>query len=284
MTHPIVVKVSGTPVESVEDHNALWSALIDLATLSEDGLIIVHGGGKVVDHRLAQIGLSSKRRQGLRVTPIEHLPCVVGALAGEVNLALVGALNRVTKGHVRAIGLTLADASMTRAEVDMPDGIDIGRVGRISHTDPRPMLALTCAGYIPVVSSIALGADGIALNVNADDAALAIAVAVRAQVLVYLTDQPGVLDAHKNPIQTLTAEAVEDNIDAGVITNGMIPKARACAHAAQQLGTHVVVASWKSPESCTSPDAIRSSGTSFLPSEPARTEASTRPTHGKDTP
>ncbi|MCA9279717.1 MAG: acetylglutamate kinase [Phycisphaeraceae bacterium] len=282
MTQPIVVKISGTPIEHVEAQTELWAALVSLAKQSEHGLILVHGGGKIVDQRLAQMGLASQRRQGLRVTPIEHLPCVVGALAGEVNLALVGALNIAKGKNPRAIGLTLADANMTQVEIDTPDGIDIGRVGRVTHTDPALLLSLTQAGFVPVVSSIGLGADGIALNVNADDAALAIALAVRASLLVYLTDQPGVLDQHKQPIASLTMQDVEDNIASGVITDGMIPKARACAQAADTLNTHVVVTSWKTPKHLASPDAIRTSGTAFIPDTSARTEAGIALTHGKD--
>lgn len=264
---PIVLKLGGAAIDDAPKHPGLWMAMAALAQRAPGGLIIVHGGGVVVDRRLAELGLTSPRHQGLRITPEDHLPHVVAALAGEVNTALVGQLRAV---DAPAVGLTLGDGGLCLAEIDATHGIDMGRVGRVMHVEPKLLRTLLVAGFVPVICSIALDDAGLALNVNADDAAAALAAGMDAAMLVLLSDVPGVLDAQGRVVPTLDGDAVENMIRSGVISGGMTPKARAAIATARRLGAPVLVASWHTPAALANPDTITEIGTLFAESIPPR--------------
>ncbi|MEQ8770256.1 MAG: acetylglutamate kinase [Phycisphaerales bacterium] len=231
----VVVKVSGKPVDDPVACAPLWAALASAAGGAR--LVVVHGGGNAVDRRLMSLGMTSERRDGLRVTPDDQIGVVVGVLAGEVNRALVGVL---TDAGVDAVGIGVADAGLCACEPI--EGL--GRVGTATGADGRAITALHRAGLVPVVHSIGMDAAGKALNVNADDAAAGVAGAISADKLVLLTDVAGVLNADGETIEELDAASVEELIASGVIAGGMCPKARAGVSAADACGADVVIGSW----------------------------------------
>lgn len=245
---PLVVKLGGRALDEAESRPALWDALAELARETPAGLILVHGGGSAVDAHLARLGLVSERKAGLRVTPDDQIGEVVSVLRGAVNTRLVGLL--AARG-VRAVGLGLSDGWACVCEKHEPEGIDLGRVGAVSAAGaPDGELWQLCLheGCTPVICSIGLDAQGRALNVNADDAALAVARIVEAGALVLLTDVRGIFDGDKRLIEEIDGEGIERLIAAGVIAGGMIPKARAAAAGAERSGVPAIISSWDAPE------------------------------------
>jgi len=237
VSRPTVVKIGGSALGG--GGPGLWAALAEASVV--EPMVLVHGGGGVVDGRLSAHGLSSDRVGGLRLTPPGHMGIVAGALAGEVNTALVAQLNAV---GARSVGLTLADAgeiACANAELAPDD-----RVGRVAGTPSgSPLFDLLLGrGYLPVVASIGSDAAGL-LNINADDAAEGLASAIGASRLVLLSDVPGVLDAGGSLIDRLDLAGIDRLVDDGVITGGMEAKVRAAARASDRLGASVVIASWK---------------------------------------
>ena len=232
----IVVKISGKPIERPASCAVLWEALARAAPATD--LVIVHGGGRQVDARLAQLGHETTRREGLRVTPPEQIGPIAGVLSGEVNRRLVGVLR--ARG-VNAVGIGLGDGGLIEAEPASPP---LGCVGVVTGGDGSVARALGRAGFVPVVSSIGFGPDGGLLNVNADDAAAGVAEVTGAERLVLLTDVPGVLDGHGSVIEELSGTACVALAAAGVIEGGMAVKARAALRAAESCGAEVVVGGW----------------------------------------
>ncbi|MBL8764538.1 MAG: acetylglutamate kinase [Phycisphaerae bacterium] len=248
---PVVLKIGGEAIDAAEPGRALWRALSELHAELAGGLVVVHGGGAVVDARLARLGMVSEKRDGLRVTPPQHMEEIVASLAGVVNAGLVGKLRRE---GAPAVGLTLGDggASWGIPVVRSTDlGFDPGRVGRVAavqEVDHGLLLrVLVRARFMPVVCSIGLDDAGEPLNVNADDAAEGIATLLDASALVLLTDVRGILDARGELVREIDPAGIERLIDSGVIRSGMATKARSAARAATVGGRPVVIASWKHP-------------------------------------
>lgn len=237
---PLVVKLGGSVIEDAARAEPLWSALARLHNAEPSGVVLVHGGGSTVDRRMRQAGLDIVKREGIRVTPDDHIEEVVATLAGVVNKSVVGGLRR---SGANAVGLCMGDGGIARAVKADQYSFDAGRVGRIVGGDGALLRTLVFAGYMPVLSSVALDDNGEALNVNADDAACAIAAVVRARALVLLTDVPGVHDANGRVIDVLTPADVETRIASGEIDGGMIPKVRGAVRAAADINAPVVIAS-----------------------------------------
>jgi acetylglutamate kinase len=241
----VVVKLGGAVLDDPAVSEPVLSALADLHRAMAGGLVLIHGGGTAVDRQLARLGLSSEKKHGIRITPPEHLEQVVAILAGLVNTTIVGSL--VSHG-APAVGLCLGAGGLALASKAKPDGFDPGRVGTITGGDPTVLRTLLLGGFLPVLSSIAFDGEGALLNVNADDAAVAIAGIARASALVLLTDVPGVLDAQKRLIPEIDAAGIEQLIASGTVTGGMIPKIRAAALATDSTGIPSVIASWNQPK------------------------------------
>lgn len=263
MTAPVVIKLGGRALDEASSRPALWDAIATIAQEAPGGLVVVHGGGGAVDAHLAALGMTTERREGLRITPESQIDEVVAVLRGRVNTRLVGLL--VARG-VRAVGLGLSDGGACVCQVHRPGGVDLGRVGvaPIEAQDPgcgvfwRSMLG---AGTTPIIASIGLDHAGEPLNVNADDAALAVAAHLEARALVLLTDVAGIRDADGSTVPEIDARGIEDMIRSSVIAGGMIPKARAAAQAARVSGVPVVIASWERPERLPEICAGRAGGT-----------------------
>ena len=200
--------------------------------------VVVHGGGPQIDRALKQLGIEPARVEGLRVTDDRTMEVVQMVLGGKINQDIVSLING--QGG-RAVGLTGADDGLLQAEKADPattqngQKVDLGRVGRIVEVRRELILKLTAAAFIPVIASLAVGADGRSLNVNADTAAGQIAAAIQAEKLVLMTDSPGVVDNQKALLNSLTASEIGRLQQSGVISGGMIPKV-ACALEALQGG------------------------------------------------
>jgi acetylglutamate kinase len=225
----VVIKTGG---RAMDDPGLRAAFAQDLVFLRRAGLrpVVVHGGGPQVTVQLDRLGIASTFTAGLRVTTPEMIDVVRMVLAGKVNKDIVGQVNR--HGPF-AVGLSGEDANLftavrSHAVVDgLP--VDIGLVGDIASTDPGAVLALLDDGRIPVVSSIARGEDGTVYNVNADTAAAALAVALRAAKLVVLTDVSGLYrdwPSSEEVISLLTDVELEKLLPD--LATGMIPKMAAC--------------------------------------------------------
>ncbi len=241
MSGPIVIKIGGSLLESMERKTALWREIshANACGAAESGLIICHGGGGAVDKHLKAQGLTSEKRDGIRVTPKEHLETVTGVLAGVVNTQLVASLRA---NGVPAVGLTLADAGTVVMTTDNRHGTDLGCVGRVVSHDGSVFHALLSAGFVPVVASIGVDDQGQILNVNADDAAEGVAASVNAESLLLLTDVPGVLDANGQLLSRLGVDEIPGLVSSGVVVGGMAAKVNAAAACAQRLERAVIIA------------------------------------------
>jgi len=225
----VVIKYGG---HAMTDEELRAGFAQDLVFLRYAGLrpVVVHGGGPQVTEFLERLGIESTFTAGLRVTTPETIDVVRMVLAGKVNKDIVGLVNRY---RPFAVGLSGEDANLFTAErkLAVVDGepVDIGLVGDITRTDPGAIKALIDDGRIPVVSSVARGENGETFNVNADTAAAALAVALKAAKLVVLTDVDGLYrdwPASTEVISQLTAGELAELLPA--LSAGMIPKMEAC--------------------------------------------------------
>ena len=232
-TGPLVVKLGGAAVEDAHHADALWRAVVALAEREPAGLVLVHGGGAIVDRRLAALGMVSARRDGVRITTPEQIDEVVATLGGLVNAKVVAMLSAF---GATPIGLRLSDAGVTRLVKADHYGFDAGHVGRVEPGDPTALRALLAGGFLPVMSSVGHDAQGRLLNVNADDAAAGVACAIRARALILLTDVPGVLDTRGALLGRLDAASIATRVASGEIAGGMIPKATGALRAATEAG------------------------------------------------
>jgi acetylglutamate kinase len=216
-----VVKIGGAALG-----DALWLAEFATAVASvRTPLVIVHGGGPDITALSDRLGIEVRWHEGRRVTPPEALDVAAMVLTGRVNKKVVGAL---LSAGVDAIGLSGIDGSLLRAEI-VADG-SLGRVGRVASVRTGLVTGLLQLGHTIVVSPISLGADGEPLNVNADDAASAIAAALGAAELIFLTNVPGVRDG-AGVRQWLDAGEAGSLIEAGVASGGMSVKLSAAVSA-----------------------------------------------------
>jgi len=244
---PLVVKVGGALLDAPEQHLETIQAIAELHAVElrrGGGVVLVHGGGLAVDRHLARLGITTERIEGIRVTPPDVVEEIVGVLAGRMNTRLLGLLAAV---GAQPVGLSLGDGGLCRCRKATRYAFDPGAVGEIVGGDPMVVRTLIAGGFLPVVSSIGLDDRGGFLNINADDAAAAIAGIVRAANLVLLTDVAGVLDRSKAVIGELDRSSIERLIADGTISGGMIAKVRGALEAAERAGVPVTIASWKDP-------------------------------------
>ncbi|MEM9065681.1 MAG: acetylglutamate kinase [Planctomycetota bacterium] len=235
----IVVKIGGSALEDGGAEAGL--ALARLVCEIEAPVVVVHGGGAEITRRLDAIGAETRRVDGLRVTPDEHIEEVVAAVAGVVNTKLVGTLRAA---GVQAAGLTLQSAGFACQKLQHPSG-DLGRVGEVVGGAGAVTNGLLDAGATPVLSCIGADAAGGPLNINGDDAAAGVASVLGASTLLLLSDVAGVLNANGQPIGELDESAVEALVTSGVISGGMGPKVRAALAVSGSAGCPVVIAHWR---------------------------------------
>ena len=220
----VVVKYGGAAMKSEE----LKAAVIrDVVLLSTVGIrpVLVHGGGPEINAMLNRVGVEAKFLNGLRVTDAQTMEIVEQVLTGKVNKSIV---SLISCAGGKAVGICGKDGNLLRGVVKSEE---LGFVGDVTQVDTRLIRELVNVGYIPVVATVAMDADGQALNVNADTAAGAIAAKLGAEKLILMTDVPGVCtdkDDSNTLIRELTMKETEEAIAKGVIAGGMIPKVECC--------------------------------------------------------
>ena len=228
MPKTIVVKVGGSTWESRD------AALDDIVALQREGhrIAVVHGGGDMLSRWLAALGVESRFVDGVRETSEDAWPVAVAVLAGLVNKQLVAGINALGG---RAAGVSGADGGCIAAG-RRPE---LGFVGEIERVDAALIVSLLDSGYMPVIAPI--GVEGAQLlNINADTVAGEVAIALKADVLAFLTDVPGVLEGDGSTLERLSASDAESLTRDGIISRGMLPKVEACLKASA-TGTRALI-------------------------------------------
>ncbi|HBI84067.1 acetylglutamate kinase [Orrella sp. NBD-18] len=225
----------------------------DVVLLKLIGLnpIVVHGGGPQIDEALKRIGKQGTFIQGMRVTDAETMEVVEWVLGGQVQQDIVLMIN---EAGGKAVGLTGKDGGLIRAakkmmanKDDPSKPIDIGFVGEIEAIDPAVVKALQDDQFIPVISPIGYGVDGLAYNINADIVAGKIADVLGAEKLLMMTNTPGVLDKDGNLLRTLSATTIDALFADGTISGGMLPKISSALDAARNGVKYVHVVDGRVP-------------------------------------
>ena len=222
----VVVKYGGNAMLNEELKEAVMDDIVLLNTIGIK-VVLVHGGGPEINKMLDKVGKESKFVDGLRYTDAETMEIVQMVLTGKLNKDIVGIL--LQKGG-RAVGLSGVDSGLIRAK---KTDKDLGYVGDVTHVNPEILTSLLNEGFIPVVSTVALGEQGddARYNINADTAAAKIAVALRAEKFVQLTNVPGILRNIEDPstlIKRIEKSALGSLKATGIIAGGMIPKIDCC--------------------------------------------------------
>lgn len=225
----VVVKYGGS---AMLDDDLQLNVIKDVALLKLVGMqpIIVHGGGKEITKWLKLLGHESQFVEGLRVTDDQTME-VAEMVLGKVNKNLV---QLVEKLGVKAVGISGKDGATLKVEKRLVNGQDIGYVGNIKEVNTDLIDTLINNDFVPVIAPIGLDDDFKNYNINADDVACAIATAIGAEKLVFLTDIEGVYadpEDKKSHISVLTLDQADDLIDKGFIGGGMLPKLKNCVDA-----------------------------------------------------
>lgn len=224
----VVIKYGGSAMLSPELRK---STAEDIVLMRYVGMnpVVVHGGGPAISGTLKRLNIEPKFHQGLRITDDETIAVAEMILSGTINKDVVSLLNRA---GANAVGLSGKDGDLLFAtQICLEDGTDLGHVGEVTQVNPRIVEVLCQAGSIPVIAPIATDMYGNTWNVNADLVAGAVAAALRAEKLVFLTDTPGLLQNKEDPatlIHELPLSEVTRLKKEGVIAGGMIPKVDAC--------------------------------------------------------
>ena len=227
----VVVKLGGAAIDAELDRALAQDVLL----LHSVGVrcVLVHGGGPQVDAMMRRVGKEPEFRDGLRVTDAETLEIVRMVLVGKINRDLVATINRESREEPVAVGVSGEDAGLLTVT---PRDPSLGYVGDVSFVRASVLHRLLDEGLAPVVSTIGADDAGQPYNINADEAARAIAVAMGAEKIVYLTAAPGLLEDVADPtslIPRLTAAELRERIGHESVSAGMIPKLRACADAVE---------------------------------------------------
>ncbi len=228
----VVVKYGGNALAGSDggEAGALASFAEDVVLLRAVGLrpVVVHGGGPQIGDLLQRLGKETEFRNGLRVTDAETLDIARMVLVGKVNRDIVAAVN--VHGAV-AVGLSGEDANLITAT---PHGDDLGFVGAVDVVDPTLLRRLLAEGLVPVVATIGADLSGQSYNINADTVAGAVAEALAAEKLLYLSDVAGLRADPEDPatlVPRIDAAGLDAMVASGAVVGGMVPKVEACAHA-----------------------------------------------------
>jgi acetylglutamate kinase len=225
----VIVKLGGAAIDAELDRALAQDVLL----LRSVGVrcVLVHGGGPQVDEMMRAVGKEPEFRDGLRVTDAETLRLVRMVLVGEVSRNLVATINKESPNDPVAVAVAGEDGGLL---VTKPRDPALGFVGDVAEVRAERLHGLLDQGLAPVVSTVGADPSGQPYNINADEAAMAIAVAMGAEKIVYLTAAPGLLEDPKDEatlVQRLTSAQLRDRIDHESVSAGMIPKLRACADA-----------------------------------------------------
>ena len=233
----IVVKYGGSAMSNEELQR---NVIKDVTLLKLVGFkpIIVHGGGKAISNWVSKVGKEAKFINGLRVTDDETME-IAEMVLGRVNKQLVSMVQEL---GIKAVGISGKDGRMMKVTKKYSDGQDIGYVGEVESVDPKVLYDLLDDDYLPIVAPIGFDDEFKTYNVNADDAACAIAKAVHAEKLAFLTDIEGVykdINDKSSFISRLTCSEADKLISGGYIGGGMLPKLNNCTNAVKE-GVHRV--------------------------------------------
>ena len=228
----VVVKLGGAAIDRESD----LALAQDVLLLRSAGVrcVLVHGGGPQVDAMLRRVGKEPEFRDGLRVTDADTLEIVRMVLVGKINRDLVATINRQAGDEPVAVGVSGEDAGLLTVT---PADPALGFVGNVTGVRAELIHRLLDDGLTPVVSTVGANAEGQPYNVNADEAARAIAVAMNAEKIVYLTAAPGLLEDVEDEtslVERLTSAELRQRLTSGSVGQGMIPKLKACADAVDQ--------------------------------------------------
>lgn len=226
----VVIKYGGNALAGATEDDALALFAQDIVLMHQVGMrpVVVHGGGPQISDLMTRLGKVTEFRNGLRVTDAETVDIARMVLVGQVNPQLVSAIN--VHGPL-AVGVSGGDAGLIRATMRDPE---LGFVGDVEWVNPTIIQGLVTEGFIPVVATIGTDEQGQAYNINADTVAGAIAEALGAEKLVYLTDIEGLrrkVDDPASLIRQTTADELDALMADGTIAGGMIPKVESCVHA-----------------------------------------------------
>jgi len=223
--NPLIIKLGGVLLGSEEALDRLFTVLDSYLQQHQSPLIIVHGGGCVVDNLMKQLSLSLVKKNGLRVTPADQIGIITGALAGTANKTL---LAWAIKQRINVVSLSLTDGvSVTVTQRDAA----LGHVGNVQLGSPALLNTLLGAGYLPMISYISITTDGQLMNVNANQAATALAATLDAD-LILLSDGSGILHGKGQRITQITTQKAEQLIAQGIITDGIVVKLNGALDAA----------------------------------------------------
>ena len=235
----IVIKYGGSAMSEESLKEAVFR---DIALLSSVGAqpVVVHGGGPEINHWLSKLQITSKFRDGLRVTDSATMDVVQMVLIGRVNKQIVNGINKL---GASSVGLCGIDGGLIEAR-PWGDGSH-GLVGEVSRVNPDVIYPLLSKGYIPVISSVAASTDGTTYNINADTVAGEIAAAIDAEKLILLTDTLGILKDQQDPsslVQKIKLQEARSLIEEGIVQGGMKPKVECCIRALAQgvTAAHIV--------------------------------------------
>lgn len=232
----IVIKYGGN---AMTDEHLKQCFAQDVVLLKLVGMnpVVVHGGGPQINEMLDRLGKKGEFIQGMRVTDAETMDVVEMVLGGQVNKEIVNLINR---HGGKAVGLTGQDGNFIHAHKllmeDLKDPtktIDVGQVGEISGIDPSIITFLDSGDFIPVVAPIGVGKDGETYNINADVVAGKLAEILNAEKLILLTNTPGVLDKNGQLLTGLTPKQIDDLVEDGTLSGGMLPKIGSALDAAR---------------------------------------------------
>jgi acetylglutamate kinase len=226
-----VLKVGGNELKKEQFLSGLAAAIAKM----DESVVIVHGGGQAIADMQMALGLPIEKVDGLRVTSEAAMNVTEMVLSGHTNKLLVRAL---LAADVNAIGLSGVDGGLLMARKKVHDSADLGYVGTVMSVNTLILELLLAEGFTPVVSPVSLGLDNHAYNVNADEAATAIAAALEADQLDFISNVPGVLQDNVL-VHQLTNKQTNKLITEGVIFGGMLPKVRAALNSVEQGVTQV---------------------------------------------
>lgn len=244
----VVIKYGGN---AMENEQLKQNVMEDVVLLSEVGvkLVLVHGGGPDINQTLQMVGKESKFVNGLRYTDKETMDIVQMVLAGKTNKNLV---NMISKLHAKAVGISGMDGHIIEAQKMVSEN-DLGYVGQIVKIHPELIFKLIDDGYIPVVASVGTDCQGNIYNVNADLAASAIAGALNAENMIFVSNVPGVLKNPEDEDSIMTNIHISDVPkleEDGIITGGMIPKVECCMDCVRQGVKKTVIIDGRVPHAC----------------------------------
>jgi acetylglutamate kinase len=224
-----VLKIGGNELNDPEFLPALAGWVAE-TTSSGESIVIVHGGGNDIAAIQSRLGLEPKKVDGLRITDAHSLTIAQMVLSGHVNKQIV---TELLLAGVDAVGLSGVDGRLLTATKKSHPTVDLGLVGEIVHVRAELLLNLSAQGITAVISPISIGQDNLIYNVNADEAASAVALGMQADLLDFISNVPGVLH-NGQVVPQLTADEAEALIQQGVIKGGMVPKVRGALTAVAQ--------------------------------------------------